>query len=67
MAAAAYGPLALQPAIANARLALDEDEPAAIAAIPAMAGAVPASEDFNEGIASFLERRPAQFEGTSLD
>ena len=56
-------PLALRHTIANARLALDEDEPAAIAAIPAMSQAVMATADFAEGIASFLERRPARFTG----
>ena len=56
-------PLALVHTIANARLALDRDEPAAIAAIPAMAAAVQATADFQEGIASFIERRPAQFTG----
>jgi enoyl-CoA hydratase len=56
-------PLALVHTIANARLALDQDEPAAIAAIPQMAATVQATEDFQEGIASFIERRPAQFTG----
>jgi enoyl-CoA hydratase len=56
-------PLALQHTITNARLALDHDEPAAIDAIPAMSKAVMATEDFQEGIASFIERRPAQFRG----
>ena len=56
-------PLALQHTIANARLALDQDEPAAINAIPAMSATVQATEDFQEGIASFLERRPARFTG----
>jgi enoyl-CoA hydratase len=56
-------PPALVHTIANARLALEEGEPAAIAAIPAMAAAVQATEDFKEGIASFVERRPAQFRG----
>jgi len=56
-------PLALVHTIANARLALDRDEPAAIEAIPAMAAAVQATADFQEGIASFLERRPARFTG----
>jgi enoyl-CoA hydratase/carnithine racemase len=56
-------PLALQHTIANARLALDADEPTAIDAIPAMSKAVMATADFQEGIASFLERRPAQFTG----
>jgi len=56
-------PSALVHTIANARLALDHDEPAAIAAIPGMAAAVQATEDFEEGIASFIERRPARFTG----
>ena len=56
-------PLALQHTIANARLALDEGEPAAIDAIAAMSKAVMATADFQEGIASFVERRPAQFTG----
>ena len=56
-------PPALVHTIANARLALDEDEPAAVAAIPAMAAAVQATDDFREGIASFVERRAAQFTG----
>jgi enoyl-CoA hydratase len=56
-------PSALEHTIANARLALDQDQPAAIEAIPEMAAAVQATEDFQEGIASFLERRPAQFTG----
>jgi enoyl-CoA hydratase/carnithine racemase len=56
-------PAALVHTIANARLALDVDEPAAIAAIPPMGAAVHATEDFAEGIASFMERRPARFTG----
>jgi enoyl-CoA hydratase/carnithine racemase len=56
-------PSALMHAIANARLATAEGEPAAIAAIPVMAAEVQATEDFQEGIASFVERRPAQFRG----
>lgn len=56
-------PIALRHTIANARLALDENEPAAIAAIPAMDKIVQATDDFREGIASFIERRPARFTG----
>ncbi len=56
-------PLGLVHTIANARLALDHDEPTAIAAIPAMSAAVMATADFREGIASFMERRPARFTG----
>lgn len=56
-------PIGLVHTIANAQLALDVDEPTAIAAIPAMSAAVLATEDFAEGIASFMERRPARFSG----
>ena len=56
-------PTALRHTIANARVALDENEPAAIAAIPAMDKIVQATDDFKEGIASFVERRPAKFSG----
>ena len=56
-------PAALTHTIANARLALDADEPTAIAAIPTMAATVQSTEDFAEGVASFIERRPARFNG----
>jgi enoyl-CoA hydratase len=56
-------PIALQHTIANARLALDADELAAVAAVPAMRQTVMATADFREGIASFVERRPATFTG----
>jgi enoyl-CoA hydratase/carnithine racemase len=56
-------PSALRHTIAHARLALDSNEPVAIAAIPKMRAAVTATADFSEGIASFLERRPARFTG----
>jgi enoyl-CoA hydratase len=59
----ACSPAALAHTIANARLALDADEPTAIAAIPAMAAAVQATDDLREGIASFVERRAARFTG----
>lgn len=56
-------PIGLVHTIANAQVALDADEPTAIAAIPAMSAAVQSTADFAEGIASFLERRPARFTG----
>ena len=59
----ACAPPALVHTIANARLAFEEGEQAAMAAIPAMAAAVQATQDFKEGIASFVERRPAEFTG----
>jgi enoyl-CoA hydratase len=60
---AACAPLALQHTIANARLAVDEGSPSAIAAIPAMSETARATADFKEGIASFVDRRAAQFRG----
>ncbi len=59
----ACSPSALVHAIANARLAIDEGPAAAATAVPAMAAAVQATEDFKEGIASFVERREARFVG----
>src|SRR5262249_35613805 len=56
-------PLALVHTIATDRPALEHGEPAAVAAIPEMAAAVQATEDFREGVASFVERRPATFRG----
>jgi enoyl-CoA hydratase/carnithine racemase len=56
-------PLALRHTISNARLALEQGEPAAVAAIPAMAATLQASNDFAEGISSFVERRQATFSG----
>lgn len=56
-------PLGLVHTIANARLALDHDEPTAIGAIGSMSATVMATADFQEGITSFVERRPAHFTG----
>src|SRR5215204_6798340 len=56
-------PSALVHTIANARLALEDSPDAAAATIPAMAAAVQATDDFREGIASFIERREARFTG----
>ncbi|MEM9514128.1 MAG: crotonase/enoyl-CoA hydratase family protein [Actinomycetota bacterium] len=56
-------PVALRHMIANARLSVDQGEAAALAQIDEMSRATRASEDFQEGIASFIERRPAQFSG----
>ncbi len=60
---AACAPLGVIGTIANARLALQRDETAALAAIGALSEAVRASADFQEGLASFVERRPARFSG----
>lgn len=59
----ACSPSALVHTIANARLALEQGVDVAAQAIPAMAAAVQATEDFREGIASFVERREARFMG----
>lgn len=59
----AGSPLAHRQILANARLAVDDGEAAAIAAIPGLIREIFASEDLQEGVASFLERRPAVFKG----
>lgn len=59
----ACSPPALRLTIENARLALAEGETAAVAAIASMSKAVQATDDFREGVASFIERRPASFTG----
>jgi enoyl-CoA hydratase/carnithine racemase len=56
-------PLAMNLTKANARLAVDEGAPAAIAALPDVNRAAQESADLAEGIASFVERRPARFTG----
>lgn len=59
----ACSPVALRHMIANARTALSDGEDAAIGEIPEMSRVTRASEDFTEGITSFIERRPARFTG----
>lgn len=60
---AACAPLAVQATKANARLAVDEGEAAAISEFGAMQRRLAATEDFAEGIASFVERRAGRFSG----
>lgn len=60
---AANAPLAVQATKANARLALEEGNQAAIEALGAMHRGLAVSEDFAEGVASFIERRDATFTG----
>lgn len=60
---AANAPLAVQATKANARLALREGSPAAVAELGAMHRDLAATADFAEGVASFLERRDARFTG----
>ncbi len=60
---AANAPLAIQY-IKQANLAYIKDgEEAAIALIPEMRRVTSSSEDAKEGMASFMERRPAEFKG----
>ena len=56
-------PLAMNLTKANARLAVAEGEPAAIAALPDVQRALSTTADLAEGVASFVERRPARFTG----
>lgn len=59
----ACAPIATQQTIANARRLIDEGEAAAVASISDVNRKIMASEDFSEGVASFLERRDARFTG----
>src|SRR6185436_2748080 len=56
-------PLGLRATKKAALEYLEEGERAAVAAIPSIQKAVFGSEDFKEGIQSFIERREARFRG----
>jgi len=56
-------PIGLQATKEGALSYITQGEQAAIAAIPAMRDKVLGSEDFKEGIQSFIERREAKFQG----
>jgi enoyl-CoA hydratase/carnithine racemase len=60
---AAQAPLAVQATLRNARLALAEGDAAAVAAFEPELRALMQTEDALEGLASFLERRKARFQG----
>jgi len=60
---AACAPLGVQATKAAAAEYLDRGEAAAIARIPKLREALLATADFREGLASFVERRPARFQG----
>jgi len=60
---AAQAPMGVQATLRSARLGLVNGETAAAARIREDLPAVLASEDFREGLASFRERRPAEFRG----
>ncbi len=56
-------PLAVQEIKRAARLAVDEGPQAGFDEVPAMRARTAGSEDFTEGLNSFIERRPARFQG----
>ena len=60
---AAQAPLAVQASLASSRRAVAEGEAAAAAALLPELRPLMQSEDAAEGLASFLERRPAKFKG----
>lgn len=60
---AALAPLAVQEIKRGALVYLESGERAAFGEIPAMRATTGGSEDFKEGIASFMEKRAARFKG----
>jgi enoyl-CoA hydratase/carnithine racemase len=60
---AANAPLAVQLTKENAKVSLEEGEESAIAQFREINRRVNASDDLQEGIQSFIERRPARFTG----
>ena len=60
---ATHAPLAVQATIRSARLAIEKGEATAAARIHEDMPAILASDDFREGLASFRERRAANFSG----
>lgn len=60
---AAQAPLGVQATLANSRVARDEGPAAAIEHLRALLPGVMTSQDAAEGLRSFVERRPAKFEG----
>lgn len=60
---AAQAPLAVAATLRNARLAVESGPAVAVAEFEATQRALMASEDVKEGVASFVEKRAAQFKG----
>lgn len=60
---ATNAPLAVQATKANARLALEQGNPAAVAELAGMHRQLAGTADFAEGVASFIDRREASFTG----
>lgn len=62
-AIAANAPLAVRATLANARLYAKEGEAAAVAEFADINKKLANTQDFQEGVASFKEKRPPRFEG----
>jgi enoyl-CoA hydratase len=60
---AAQAPLGVRATLASARLGLSQGEAAAARALPAQLTPILKSEDANEGVQSFLERRAGRYTG----
>ena len=60
---AACAPLGVRATKAAAREYMQHGEAAAVARIPQLSDSLLATQDFREGLASFMERRPARFQG----
>ncbi len=60
---AAQGPLSVSATLRNARLAVEQGPAAAVADFDPTQKRLMASEDVKEGVASFIERRAARFQG----
>lgn len=60
---ARQAPLGVQAILESSRLVEEEGFEAALEAMPGQLAEVMSSDDASEGVQSFLERRPAEFEG----